>query len=148
MVVWGIGTGLAGHWGVPRRHWDITFDRVSTLPTQIFQTTEVDVFMALLGIGAVIAVIGGAMFVTIIVATVALGQRTATPDLGRVMANAFSSAPAVAGASGEEGEAPAPAHGAFEAPGALVLSLAFLTLFVLLYGFSWFELSTVPWQVR
>jgi len=148
MVVWGLGTGLAGHWGVPRRHWDITFDRVSTLPTEIFQTTAVNVFMALLGIGAVIAVIGGAMFVTIIVATVALGQRTATPNLGRVMANAFSSAPAVAGASGEEGEAPVPAHGAFEAPGALVLSLAFFTLFVLLYDFSWFELSTVPWQVR
>lgn len=153
MVIWALGMGLAGHWGVPRRHWDITFSNASVLRTEIFESPEIAVFMALLGIGGIIAVVGGAMFIVIIVATLLRGERTVRPVLGRIVPDAFSSpVPAVAGGSAEgtgEIEPDTAEHGhGFEAPGALVLSLAFLTFFVLLYGFSWFELSSVPWSFR
>ncbi|HZU05163.1 MAG TPA: cbb3-type cytochrome c oxidase subunit I [Chloroflexota bacterium] len=145
MLLFGLGMGLAGHWGVPRRHWDITFASVpAALRVNLLDRPEIGVFLALLGIGALIAVVGGVLYVLIIVGTIVLGRRTATPTLGALVPEAFSAVPAVAG--GAE-PARADAHG-FEVPGTLVLSLGFLVLFVLLYGISWYELSRVPWQIR
>ena len=144
MTVLCLGMGLAGHWGLPRRHWDVTFS--SSGPFQIdllAGSPEPNIFLAVMGIGAIIAVTGGAMFVLPIVATVFLGKRTSTPDLGYVAPDAFSFVPAMAG--GEEETTSAPhAHHTFEVPGTLVLSLVFLMLFVVLYGYSWAELSTLP----
>ncbi len=40
------------------------------------------------------------------------------------------------------------AHEGFEVPGTLVLALAFLALFMLLYAISWYELSSIPWGIR
>lgn len=150
MVVWALGMGLAGHWGVPRRHWDITFSTGFALRTDIFKTTEIDVFLALLGIGGLIAVTGGIMFVTVIVGTVFAGRRTDSPALGNIMSDAFAPVPIVSGASGEDEGAVAEHadHHGFETPGALVLALIFLALFIGLYGFSWFELSKLPWGIR
>ncbi len=150
MVVWALGMGLAGHWGVPRRHWDITFSTGFALRTDIFKTTEIDVFLALLGIGGLIAVTGGIMFVTVIVGTVFAGRRTDSPALGNIMSDAFAPVPIVSGASGEDEDVVAEHadHRGFETPGALVLALIFLALFIGLYGFSWFELSKLPWGIR
>jgi cytochrome c oxidase subunit I len=151
MTVWGIGMGLAGHWGVPRRHWDITFANVPpALRFDFLQTPEINVFLAMLGIGAIIAVTGGAMFVISIVATVFAGTRSNTPALGRVAPDAFSPLPAMAGGATDDvrttDQHAADEHG-FEVPGTLVLALAFLALFVLLYAISWHELSSVPWTL-
>jgi len=151
MVIWAAGMGLAGHWGVPRRHWDITFSSsVFPLKSDIFENRTIDVFLALLGIGGILAVIGGAMFVAVIVGTVFTGKRSATPYLGKIMADTFAPVPVVSGASGED-EAVVKKHKeheGFETPGALVLALIYLALFVGLYGFSWFELSKLPWGVH
>jgi cytochrome c oxidase subunit 1 len=146
MLIWGLGMGLAGHWGVPRRHWDITFANApADLRFNLLQNPEINVFLALLGLGAIIAVTGGAMFVLSIVGTVFLGRRSSTPYIGQVDADAFSSVPAVAGASVDE-VARADEHG-FEVPGTLVLAIIFLVLFAILYGISWYELSSVPWRL-
>ena len=147
MLIWALGMGLAGHWGVPRRHWDITFASVPpALRPDVFQSSEVNVFLAMLGIGAIIAVVAGAMFVVSIVGTVFLGRRTGMPALGRVAPDAFRALPVVAGGAADE-PAAAPAHG-WEVPGTLTLALLFLALFALLYGISWHELSSVPWSIR
>lgn len=148
MTIFGLGIGLAGHWGVPRRHWDITFSSVPALRTDIFEQPEVAVFLAGLGIGAIIAVIGGAMFVAVIVGTVLLGRRTATPALGKIAPDAFLPVPVAAGGSGDEASEAEPVHEGFEVPGTLVLALAFLALFALLYAVSWSELSSVPWGIH
>ena len=58
----------------------------------------------IMGVGALIAVTGGAMFVLVIVGTVFLGRRTATPELGYVAPDAFTFVPAVAGGA-EVGDA-------------------------------------------
>ncbi len=147
MVLWGLGTGLAGHWGVPRRHWDVSFASVApALRVDLLQNREINVFLAMLGIGAIIAVVAGAMFVLSIVATVVLGRQTGTPALGRVAPDAFSALPTVAGAA-EDRPVTAERH-SFEVPGTLVLAIGFLVLFIVLYGISWHELSSVPWGIR
>ena len=147
MVIWGMGTGLAGHWGVPRRHWDITFAQAPSLRTDLLMIPQVDIFLALLGIGGMIAVLGGALFVLTIVGTLLAGLRTATPYLGEIEPDAFRYIPAVAGGS-EAAETATPHHGGFEVPGTLVLAVGFLVLFVFLYGFSWYELSTWNFGLR
>ena len=148
MTIFGLGMGLAGHWGVPRRHWDITFSTVQALRTDIFEQPEIAVFLAGLGIGAIIAVIAGAMFVAVIVGTVLLGRRTATPAVGKIAPDAFIPVPMAAGGGDSEVSAAEPSHEGFEVPGALVLALAFLALFALLYAISWYELSSVPWGIH
>ena len=146
MLVFGIGMGLAGHWGVPRRHWDITFSSAPALGMNLIDLRpEIAVFLAMMGIGGIIAVVGGAMFVLVAVATVFVGQRTPRPAVGRIVPEAFSPYPVVAGGSGEA--AASGEHGRFEVPGTLVVSVVFLILFIFLYGFSWFELSRVPWKI-
>lgn len=137
MLIFGIGMGLAGHWGVPRRHWDVTLAGAGPLQSNVFTVGPVPLFLGILAIGATVAVIAGAMFVLSIVGTVFLGQRTATPDLGKVAADAFGTVEV------EEAHA-----GGFEVPGTLVLAFAFLVLFIALYGYSWFELSSVPWRFK
>jgi cytochrome c oxidase subunit 1 len=147
MFIWALGMGLAGHWGVPRRHWDITFSNVPEgLRFNFLDKPEINIFLALLGIGAIIAVIAGAMFVLSMVGTVFLSRRSATPTLGAVAPEAFSQLPVMAGGSADaahEGEE----HG-FEVPGTLVLAILFLALFALLYGISWHELGSVPWRLN
>jgi cytochrome c oxidase subunit 1 len=146
MLIWGLGMGLAGHWGVPRRHWDISFANLPDgIRVNLLENAEINFFLAVLGIGAIIAVIGGAMFVLSIVGTVFLGRRTATPYVGNVAPDSFGPLPAMAGASVDT-PAHADEHG-FEVPGTLALALIFLALFILLYGISWNELSSVPWRL-
>lgn len=146
MAILGIGMGLAGHWGVARRHWDITFSTAPALGMNLEELRpEIAVFLAMLGIGGIIAVVGGAMFVLVAVATVFVGQRTPRPAVGRIIPEAFSPYPIMAGGSSEPaGHAE---HRGFEVPGTVVISVAFLILFIFLYGFSWFELSRVPWKI-
>jgi hypothetical protein len=80
------------------------------------------------------------------VGTVLAGRRTATPALGSVAPDAFRPVPAVAGASTE---VPLLAeHRGFEVPGTLVLAVAFLMLFIVLYAISWVELTTIPWRIN
>ncbi|MCC7371469.1 MAG: cbb3-type cytochrome c oxidase subunit I [Chloroflexi bacterium] len=148
MTVLCIGMGLAGHWGLPRRHWDVTFSSTGPLGINLLAgSAEPTIFLAIMGIGAIIAVTGGAMFVLSIVGTVFLGTRTATPDLGYVSPEAFAPMPALVAGGSEDH--PAAAHaGAFEVPGTLVLALLFLMLFIALYGYSWIELSGIPMLFR
>lgn len=139
MLVWAVGMGLSGHWGVPRRHWDISFSAIPAgLRFNMLEIPEINVFLALIGIGGTLAAIGGAMFVIPIVGTVFFGKRTDTPALGNISADAF----------GPTRPDPERAHHGFEVPGTLALSIIFLALFVFLYGFSWYELSGIPWQIE
>lgn len=140
MLVWALGMGLSGHWGVPRRAWTVTYAGVPDgIRFNMLELPEINLFLALLGIGAIIAVTGGAMFVISIVGTVFFGKRTDTPSLGKVSPDAF----------GPTRPDPEEAHHGrgFEVPGTLVLALTFLALFVFLYGVSWVELSSIPWKI-
>ena len=142
MTIFGIGMGLAGHYGVPRRHFDIGFGG-SPLANEIYSTPVVGWCLAALGIGALIAIVGGAMFIIVAAGTVFLAKRSDTPDIGPVSAGAF--------APSEAEPIPPPSAGgvrpAFESPGTLFLAGFWLAVFVLLYAWSWLELGDVPWHV-
>lgn len=76
--VFGIGIFLltnamlfAGGYGVPRRHWDITF--AGTQFTGIDPTAML--YISLAGIGGLIAIVGGAMFILNTVASVFIGKK-------------------------------------------------------------------------
>ncbi|HXF67614.1 MAG TPA: cbb3-type cytochrome c oxidase subunit I [Burkholderiales bacterium] len=132
----------AGTLGVPRRHWDITFAG-NSLGFEFPGMAHL--MMALMGIGGLLAVVGGAMYLLVVVHSVFLGKRIATPDFRLVrVAEGMASAPA------QPAGAALRAHGsvhAWAAPGTFVLALVFLTAFVLYYFINWKYLSTV-WPLK
>ncbi len=68
------GMWLAGRMGVPRRSWDVlTFGGGAPFGTDVYSAANGT--LAVLGIGAVIAVIGGAIFVGIMVSTLLFGKK-------------------------------------------------------------------------
>jgi cytochrome c oxidase subunit I len=144
MTIWGLGTGFAGHAGMSRRHWDSTFGNMP-LATDVFQTWQVDWSLFFLGIGAIVAVTGGTMYVINAVATVFLGERTDTPHLPGIDPEALVAADEQAREDVREGHEE---HRGFEFPGTLILVFAFLALFMVLYATSWFELSQVSWTIE
>jgi cytochrome c oxidase subunit 1 len=130
----------AGTLGVPRRHWDMGFSN-ALLPWEFPGTAWL--MMALMGISAIVAFVGGAIYLLITVCSVFLGKRIQTPGFQHVSAH--------------EGIAPLPASLApepelhpvgmgvagFVAPGTFVLAIIFLVSFVLYYFVNWKYLSTV-----
>ncbi|MCC7020087.1 MAG: cbb3-type cytochrome c oxidase subunit I [Ardenticatenales bacterium] len=137
MLIFGIAMGLAGHWGVPRRHWDIS---LSAYPfaAGTFDGPRIQMALAITALGATIAIIGGTMYVIIAAGTVFLGKRNDVPNIGHVDAGAFAP------------PAPAAPHvgRGFEAPGTMTLAMTWLALFVVLYAVSWYEFSSIQWGIR
>lgn len=139
MVIFGFGMGFAGHYGLPRRHFDIGFGG-SPMANDIFADPMIGFTLAALGIGALIAITGGAMFIVVAAGTVFLGKRSDTPNIGPVSAAAFAPSEA------EPIHVPVAGEG-FQSPGTLFLAGFWLAVFVLLYAWSWLELGDVGWLV-
>jgi len=139
MLLFGIGMGLAGHYGVPRRHWDITFPTMTQLSGGVFDAPQISWSLGLMAVGAMIAVTAGAMYILVAAGTVFLGRRSDVPDIGYVDASSVTPADPNAVRHAPKG---------FEAPGTMMLATVFLLLFMLLYAQSWFQLSKVTWIIR
>lgn len=137
MLLFGIGMGLAGHWGVPRRHWDIG---LSAYPfaSATYADPKIHFVLGMMAVGAMIAIVGGAMYVVIAAGTVFLARRSDVPNIGHVDAGAFAP------------PSPAPAHPArgFEAPGTMALAMTWMAVFIVLYGVSWHEFSAIRWAIH
>ena len=135
--LFGLGTaGLslflmgAGTLGVPRRHWDISF--TNALFNYQFPETAY-LLLGLAGMSAILAAVGGGLFVLQIVASVLFGKRKDPAVKG--------STPLIAGPVPESGQAIG--IGGITVPGTLVLALVFLTSFILYYFVNWKYLSQV-----
>jgi cytochrome c oxidase subunit 1 len=134
----------AGTLGVPRRHWDITF---AGNPLGFEFPGTAFLMMALMGIGGVLAVVGGAMYLLVTVGSVFFGKRIQTPGYQHVRARDGVAAPAAAPiAQSLTGHGGAGTH-AWSAPGTFSLALVFLVSFVLYYFINWKYLSTV-WPLK
>ncbi|MBI4632039.1 MAG: cbb3-type cytochrome c oxidase subunit I [Chloroflexi bacterium] len=79
--VYGIGVAtmsiamtLAGTFGAPRRHWDVTFTN-AIIPVQL--PSLMNLFLTLAGIGTLLAVTGGIMYVVICVGSLFMPKREA-----------------------------------------------------------------------
>lgn len=136
IVMVGVGMSFAGSYGVPRRHWDITFSGAQ------FATgfdPGAHVMLGLMGVGAVIAVTSLFMFILLTVAAVFFGRSNA----GRPM-TAWHTEPRVAEKFRNEGDL---AGQAMRVPGSLTLAIVFLGCLGLYYFANWLWLSDV-WHVR
>ncbi len=136
--LFGLGvTGLsvfmmaAGTLGVSRRHWDMAFSDATMAfdyPPSAF------LIMALNGISGIIASIGGAAFVIVIVASVFFGKKR-TDESARANPVVFQGGGSVVSSTGSVKE--------LHIPGTIILVSIFFSAFVLYYFINWKYLSEV-----
>jgi cytochrome c oxidase subunit 1 len=132
----------AGTLGVPRRHWDITFAG-NSLAFEFPGTAHL--MVGLMAIGGLLAVVGGAMYLLVVVHSVFLGKKIETPGFQRVRV-VEGMAPAPARPAGAALQAHGGVH-AWAAPGTFTLAIVFLVSFVLYYFINWKYLATV-WPLK
>ncbi|MGY4306167.1 cytochrome c oxidase subunit 1 [Bradyrhizobium sp. USDA 4369] len=124
----------AGTLGVARRHWDITF---SDANLSFAYSAGAFLMMGLNGIFAVVAALGGALFVLIVVGTVLFGEKIVGGH--RLTFPLFAGGGAVASHYGSE-RAP-------KLTGTVILVSIFFVSFVLYYFINWKYLSEL-WLFR
>jgi cytochrome c oxidase subunit 1 len=148
MLLVEFGMTFAGSFGVPRRHWDISF---SQAPFDVPFNPAVDLFLAAIGIGAVIAVTGAYSFILIAVKSVFFGERITEYPRGVSVAGipqGLTNPPVHAANVDELNEQlHAPAHGFLgPTPGTMVLVGVFFLAFILYYFTNW-KLLSFLWKI-
>ena len=124
----------AGTLGVARRHWDITF---SDAELPFAYSAGAFLMMGLNGIFAIIAALGGAIFVIVVVATVLFGKKITG---GHKLAFPLH-------AGGGSAVSHYGSYATVKLPGTVVLVTLFFTAFVLYYFINWKYLSEL-WLFR
>jgi cytochrome c oxidase subunit 1 len=71
VAILSIGMMSAGAFGIPRRHYDVTF---SGAPFSFTFDPAVDMFMSMMGIGAVLAAIGGILYILLAFGSIIFGK--------------------------------------------------------------------------
>jgi cytochrome c oxidase subunit I len=126
----------AGTLGVPRRHWDITFaDALS----QVQYSPAAFLMLALNGLSAILAAVGGAMYIVNVVCSVFFGRRIGDNEivpLGPVSPEKSIDAVTQYGSVGT-----------LKIPGTVVLVGVFFVSFVLYYFVNWKYLAEV-WPLK
>jgi cytochrome c oxidase subunit 1 len=132
---------FAGVFGVPRRHWDITF---SDAPFRLEFPPAVDLMMAGVGIGGLLAAAGALIYIAVAVVSVFFGQKldleNLKPGMSGVPQGVAKLPPQV-----QSGEAADAAHEQ-GTPGTVILVFVFLAVFMLYYFTNWKLLSMV-WKI-
>ncbi len=147
MLIFTMAMTFAGSFGVPRRHWDISF---ATAPFQYQFNPVVDLLLALVALGGLMAATGAFIFVAIAVKSVFFGE-----PLGVLT-------PGVAVVGVPQGLTHPPTHAPDvdqrnqelhdntgwlgPAPGTVILAFVFLAAFILYFFVNWKVLSFV-WKI-
>jgi cytochrome c oxidase subunit 1 len=121
----------AGTLGVSRRHWDITF---ADAPLDFSYPEAALLMLALNGISAIAAALGGLFYVVVVVASVFFGKKVE----GKV---------AIAAPSGKAVVATYGSSESLRIPGTIMLVGVFFIAFVLYYFVNWKYLSDI-WPMR
>jgi cytochrome c oxidase subunit 1 len=148
MLLVEFGMTFAGSFGVPRRHWDISF---SQAPFDVPFNPAVDLFLAMVGIGGILAVTGAYSFIIIAVKSVFFGERITEFPAGVQLAGIPQGLtnppihPANANELNEE------LHSAEKGwlgptPGTIVLVGVFFLAFMLYYFTNW-KLLSFLWKI-
>jgi cytochrome c oxidase subunit 1 len=148
MLIFTMSMTFAGSFGVPRRHWDITF---STAPYDLQFNPIVDLVLAVVALGGLLAATGAFLFVAIAVKSVFFGEPLGpivrgvavagvpqglthppvhAPDVDARNAALHRDAPGIMG----------------PAPGTIVLVFVFLAAFVVYFFVNWKILSFL-WRI-
>jgi cytochrome c oxidase subunit 1 len=142
------GMTFAGSFGVPRRHWDISFAQSAH---DVPFSPVVDLFMAMVGIGGIIAATGAFAFILIAVTSVFFGERVTEFPRGapvRGLPQGLTNPPVhPANVDAINAEMHSPARGwVGPTPGTLVLVGIFLLAFMLYYFTNW-KLLSFLWKI-
>lgn len=130
-----IGSGLQG---VPRRHWDITF---TNAPISVTLPGATQISLAIMGVGALIAVVGGIMYLLVVLASVFTGKQVDARRLTLVMTQANPLVEDAAPNIGKE------AHGKLAPAGTFVIVFVFLGVFAAYYLTNWWLLGRA-WYIQ
>ena len=144
MVVFSMSMSFAGSFGVPRRHWDITF---TNAPFDVQFSPTVDLMLGIMAIGGLAAAVGGGIYILVTVASVFFGKPMPEgPDLAlATVPQGIISPPRRSSRITEEDVLEK--HGRLgPAPGTMILVLVFLVVFIAYYFVNWKVLSAV-WQM-
>jgi cytochrome c oxidase subunit 1 len=71
MLIFSVGMTFAGTFGVPRRHWDISFAQA---PYDVQFAPQVDLLLGIMAIGGLLAIVGGGIYILVTVWSVFLGK--------------------------------------------------------------------------
>ncbi|MEX0891231.1 MAG: cbb3-type cytochrome c oxidase subunit I [Gemmatimonadota bacterium] len=143
MLMFSIFMSLAGGFGAPRRHWDITFSNAPF--TESFHPA-VDMLLGGMGVGGLLAGVGGGIYILVTVWSVFFGERFTEADRvpgARGLPQGITSPPRPATLEDEE-NLPTGRWG--NAPGTMALVLIFLAVFIVYYFANWKILSFV-WKI-
>ena len=148
MFIFVMSMTFAGTFGVPRRHWDISF---SQAPFDVAFNPAVDVLLAFVALGGIIAATGAFIFVAIAVKSVFFGEPIGTIVPGVAVAGlpqGITNPPVhAADVDRRNEEMHAPGQGFLgPAPGTMVLVFVFLAAFIVYFFVNWKVLSFV-WKI-
>ena len=148
MLIFAVAMTNAGSFGVPRRHWDISF---SNAPFEVEFNPAVDVFLAFVALGGVTAATGVFIFVAIAVTSVFFGEPlgTVTPmaEMRGVPRGLTHPPKHSADVATRWEEMHGPKMGKMgPAPGTMVLVGVFLGAFMLYFFVNWKVLSSL-WRI-
>ena len=143
MLVFSIFMSFSGGFGVPRRHWDITF---SGAPFEQAFHPAVDVLLGIMALGGIVAAIGGGLYILITVWSVFFGQPFTEADRAAGVKGLPQGLTRPPRAVTVADEAKLPAGRLGHAPGTMILVLIFLAAFAIYYFANWKLLSFV-WKI-
>jgi cytochrome c oxidase subunit 1 len=146
MLIFSMAMTFAGSFGVPRRHWDITF---SQAPFGVEFSPAVDLVIAVMALGGLLAITGGAIYILVTVVSVFFGKRLPAEEsgrgaVGRGLPPGIVAPPRPLTAS-DDGSVLAP-HALGIVPGTMVLVGIFLAAFITYYFVNW-KLLSVLWKI-
>jgi len=147
MVVFSMAMTFAGTFGVPRRHWDITFAGAPFAPEF---SPAVDLIIGVMAIGGLLGILGGGIYILVTVWSVFFGKKIPEGDsglgaVGRGLPPGITHPPRALGP--EDDESKLESRGWMgTVPGTMVLVLIFLLAFITYYFVNWNLLSFV-WRV-
>ena len=148
MLFFTIFMTFAGQFGVPRRHWDISF---SGAPFDVQFNPAVDLVLAVMAMGGLTAATAALGFVAIAVKSVFLGEPLGEITEGvetRGVPRGLTHPPRLPPNVDQlNAELHAPGRGAMgPAPGTLVLVFIFLGAFILYFFVNWKVLAAI-WKI-
>ena len=140
VVVLAMSMIFQGIFGVPRRHWDVSF---ANAPFPVEYHPVVQLFQATMGLGGLLAIVGGLAYILIAVTSVFFGRPFRLSEAGD--ASGVPQGVWRLPRQVHEGPSVAEVH-RLGTPGTLVLVFIFFGCFVLYYFANWKILSFV-WKV-